>query len=79
VAPSNDDSKNSPDLDPFIKTVDVMALLSLSRTKVWDLVTNHGLPAYKLGGDYRYRRSEVLEWMKQFRVNPPGGTSASKP
>jgi excisionase family DNA binding protein len=28
-----------------------------------------GLPAFKLGGDYRYRRSEVMQWLERYRVN----------
>lgn len=61
----------APEVDPFLKTADVMSLLNWSRTKVWDLVMNHGLPAYKVGGDFRYRRSEVLKWMEQYRFKPP--------
>jgi hypothetical protein len=33
-----------------------MEFLNLSRSKLWDLVNNHGLPAFKIGGDYRYLR-----------------------
>ena len=48
-------------------TKELMAFLNLSRTKIWELVTKQDLPAFKIGGDYRYRRSEVLVWMEKYR------------
>ena len=45
------------------------AFLNLSRTKIWELVQQEQLPAFKLGGDYRYRRSEVVQWLERYRVN----------
>jgi len=50
-------------------TAEVMAFLNLSRTKVWTMIHNDGLPAFKFGGDYRFRKSEVLKWMEQYRTN----------
>ena len=55
--------------DELMTTRDVMAFLNFSRTKIWELVQNEQLPAFKLGGDYRYRRSEVLQWLERYRVN----------
>ena len=55
--------------DELMTTRDVMAFLNFSRTKVWELVQHKQLPAFKLGGDYRYRRSEVLQWLERYRVN----------
>ena len=52
----------------LMNTREVMEFLNLSRTKVWDLVNNQGLPAFKIGGDYRYLRSEVLAWLQKYRV-----------
>jgi|GEM_PF-1032694 len=54
--------------DELMTTRELMAFLSLSRTKVWELVNKEQLPAFKIGGDYRYRRSEILAWMERFRV-----------
>ena len=54
--------------DELMTTRELMEFLSLSRTKIWDLVKNEGLPAFKIGGDYRYRRSEILAWMEKYRV-----------
>jgi excisionase family DNA binding protein len=46
-----------------------MEFLSLSRTKIWELTKKEGLPGTKVGGDYRYVRSEVLAWLEKFRVD----------
>ena len=55
--------------DRLLTVRDVMALLKLSRTRIWQLVNEDNLPAYKLGGSYRFWRSEVIAWLEQFRVN----------
>ena len=55
--------------DELLTTREVMAFLNLSRTKVWELVQQEQLPAFKLGGDYRYRRSEIVQWLERYRVN----------
>ena len=52
----------------LLTTRQLMEFLQLSRTKVWELVQKEGLPAFKIGGDYRYIRSEVLAWMEKYRV-----------
>lgn len=49
-------------------TRELMEFLSLSRTKIWELTKKEGLPATKVGGDYKYVRSEVLDWLEKFRV-----------
>ena len=55
--------------DELMTTRDVMAFLNFSRTKIWELVQHEQLPAFKLGGDYRYRRSEVIQWLERYRVH----------
>jgi len=70
--PGNDASGGAPGSDEqLLTTRELMEFLNLSRTKVWELVTKEGLPAFKIGGDYRYRRGEVLAWLERYRV-PPG-------
>jgi excisionase family DNA binding protein len=41
--------------------------LHVSRTKVWHLVNEQGLSAFRIGGDYRYRRAEIDEWIESQR------------
>jgi excisionase family DNA binding protein len=52
----------------LLTTRQLMEFLQLSRTKIWELVQQEGLPAFKIGGDYRYIRAEVLAWMEKYRV-----------
>lgn len=58
-----------PSGDDLLTTRELMAFLNLSRTKVWELVQQEQMPAFKLGGDYRYRRSEIVTWLERYRVN----------
>ncbi len=53
----------------LMNTRQLMEFLNLSRTKVWELVTKEGLPAFKIGGEYRYRQSEVVAWLEKYRVS----------
>lgn len=59
----------STESECLMTTREMMAFLNLSRTKIWELVNKSGMPAFKFGGDYRYKRSEILEWMEKFRVH----------
>ncbi len=60
-------AENQPE-DHFMTTQELMKFLGLSRTKIWSLINSEGLPAFKVGGDYRYRMSEVVQWMENYRV-----------
>ena len=62
------DTASSLDTE-LMTTRDVMAFLNFSRTKIWELVQHEQLPAFKLGGDYRYRRSELIQWLERYRVH----------
>lgn len=55
--------------EELLTTRELMAFLNLSRTRIWELVKREQLPAFKVGGDYRYRRSEIDAWLERFRVN----------
>jgi excisionase family DNA binding protein len=73
---SNDDSDSRPAPSPandLMTTKELMDYLQISRTKVWELVHKKGLPAFRIGGDYRYRRSEVDKWIEGQRFVPEGG------
>lgn len=56
-------------MENFITTSDVMDLLKISRTKIWHLIRQENFPAFKLGGDYRFQKSEIIQWMEQHRVS----------
>lgn len=59
----------SPPDDTLMTTTELMKFLNLSRTKIWTMIQHEGLPAFKFGGDYRFRKSEILQWMEKYRAN----------
>lgn len=61
-----------PSDETLMTTVEVMRFLNLSRTKVWMMIQNEGLPAFKFGGDYRFRKSELVAWMERYRFEKKG-------
>lgn len=64
--------------EPLMKTPEVMSYLKISRTKLWQLVKEGGLPAYRIGGDFRYRKSEIDAWLEAQRHVPDTGGSQGK-
>ena len=61
--------QGDPPDETLMTTSDLMAFLNLSRTKIWTMIHKDGLPAFKFGGDYRFRKSEILKWMEQYRTD----------
>lgn len=60
--------------DPeLLTTAQVLALLQIGRTKLWELVRQAAFPAYRIGegrnSSLRYRRQDVLGWLERNRVN----------
>lgn len=57
----------------LLTTAQVLELLQIGRTKLWELVRQGAFPAYRVGagrnGPLRYRRAEVLVWLEGQRVN----------
>jgi predicted DNA-binding transcriptional regulator AlpA len=73
-------------IDPeFLTTAQVLDLLQIGRTKLWDLVRHGSFPAYRIGSGpnvpLRYRRSEIVAWLENQRVESVHelGSSAGKP
>ncbi len=56
----------------FLTTPQVLELLQIGRTKLWELVRGEAFPAYRIGGGrnsgLRYRREDVLQWLEGHRV-----------
>ena len=57
----------------LLTTPQVLELLQIGRTKLWELVRGEAFPAYRIGGGrnsgLRYRREDVLLWLEGQRVN----------
>ena len=50
--------------DELLTDTELRELLGVSRTTLWRLRQHAGLPFGRVGHVYRYRKSEVLEWLK---------------
>ena len=65
-----------PELE-ILTTSQVLALLQIGRTKLWELVRAGAFPAFRLGeaptSSLRYRRADVLAWLEQHAVAPVNG------
>lgn len=62
--------------DPgVLTTAQVLQLLQIGRTKLWELVRGGAFPAYRIGagrnGPLRFRRDEVMGWLDRTRVARP--------
>lgn len=66
----------------FLTTSQVLELLQIGRTKLWELVRNGAFPAYRIGdganAPLRYRRHEILRWLEQRRVEAPAANMRSR-
>lgn len=85
MAKQKPDPNDKPDItlgpqptSELMTTKELMDYLDMSRTKVWELVHKKGLPAFRIGGDYRYRRHEVDKWIEGQRF-VPGSEQAEPP
>lgn len=58
----------------ILTTSQVLELLQIGRTKLWELVREGAFPAFRLGespnSSLRYRRSDVLAWLENRVVDP---------
>jgi len=67
----------------LLTTAQVLALLQIGRTKLWELVRRGDLPAYRIGdgrtAPLRFRRTEVLRWLDHHRVTRPEPVGALEP
>ena len=66
--------------DELLTELELEAFLDVSRTTVWRLRREAGLPFGRVGRQYRYRKSDVLRWLQdarhrdsQFRLKFPVG------
>ena len=58
--------------DALLTTAQVLEFLQIGRTKLWGLVRNGDIPAFRVGdgrnGRLRYRRTDVVRWLEEQRV-----------
>jgi predicted DNA-binding transcriptional regulator AlpA len=57
----------------LLTTAQVLSLLQIGRTKLWELVREEAFPAFRIGegrnSSLRYRRADLLNWLERNRVN----------
>src|SRR5262249_28112377 len=62
----------------LMNTDEVRSYLRVSRTQLWRLVKEEGFPFFKVGGEYRYRKSDVDAWLEAQRDLPDKRDSKNK-
>jgi excisionase family DNA binding protein len=58
---------NDLHVDELLTDAEVRRLLAVSRTTLWRLRKEAGLPFGRAGRKYLYRKSEILQWIKDNR------------
>jgi excisionase family DNA binding protein len=53
-------------VDELMTDEQLQQFLGISRTTLWRLRKNSGLPFGKVGRSYRYRKSEILRWVAEY-------------
>ncbi len=59
-----------PDNEPLLTTRETMQYLNVSRTTLWHMVKTGAIPAYRLGGELRYKKEEIDAYILRNRVSP---------
>jgi excisionase family DNA binding protein len=73
-------AKSTPALAEEIMTVPTLALfLRCTQTTIYRLLKTKQLPAFRLGSDWRFFRSDVDEWIARQRDTNPPVTRSRKP
>ena len=63
-------------MEPLLTTEDVSGWLQVDVVTVRRLITKGELPAYRVGGEYRFKKQEIEEYLERQRV-PVRGESGS--
>lgn len=58
-------------IDEFLNDTDLRTLLGVSRTTLWRLRKYEGLPFGKVGREFRYRKSQIVEWVQSNQFKHP--------
>lgn len=63
--------------DEWMTADDVAQMLCVKRGSIPALVLREGLPCYRPGRTYTFKRAEVEEWLRE-RMNKPGARPRKK-
>jgi excisionase family DNA binding protein len=51
--------------EPLLSAADVAGWLKLNVETVYDLIARHQLPAFKIGGQWRFQEAGVRDWLEK--------------
>jgi len=64
--------------EPWVSVDEVAKHLGIAKDSVYRWIDNRGLPAHKIGRLWKFRLSEVDEWVRTHRVAEGDGPSPEK-
>lgn len=57
----------------MITTHDVAVMLGTKETTVRNLIKRQELPAYRIGGEFRFDKAEIIEWIDNCKLRAKSG------
>jgi len=57
-------------MNEVLTVKEVADLLKLHQTTVYKMIKSGELPAFKIGSDWRFHRSQIAEWLKSRTQKP---------
>ena len=64
--------------EPWVSVDDVAQHLGVVKDSIYRWIENRGMPAHKLGRLWKFKLSEVDEWVRTHRVDDNGGADREK-
>lgn len=61
--------KNNERLAAFLTTEDVLGYLRVTPRTIYRLIRSGALPAVRIGGQWRFRRSDIDRWLEEQSVS----------
>lgn len=61
--------------DEILTVAEVSKLLKINEKTVYRLVSESKIPGFKVGGSWRFRKDELIEWMNSGASNAKSGGS----
>ena len=55
---------------PFLTPGELAEFFSISKATVYSLVEKRVMPFYKIGGQLRFKRTDIEEYLEHSRINP---------
>lgn len=56
--------------DEVLTIKEVSAFLKVTERTIYSLLADQAIPAFKVGGQWRFRRSDLVKWMETRTLRP---------